>query len=120
MDFSERRASPRLDFTSGVRPVLALGERVAEVLDCSERGLRYRLDDEPAPAVGSEIIATIRFPSGALASVEGVVVRVQNQTVAVEFTGLWLSPELIEAEQRRLRGISREQRPETRRDREAR
>ncbi|MDQ6886431.1 MAG: PilZ domain-containing protein [Gemmatimonadota bacterium] len=119
MDFSERRAAPRLEFASGERPVLAMGERVVQVLDCSERGLRYLLDAEPVPAIGTEIAATIRFPGGALASIEGVVVRIQNRAVGVEFTGLWLAPELIEAEQRRLRGSARNPLRETTRDHEA-
>ncbi len=100
----ERRAVPRLEYPAGKRPVFVTGSGEYDVVDCAERGLRYVAPAEP-PALATELMGRVVFPSGAWGKVEGAVVRVAEGTVGFQFTGLWLSPELIEHERRWLRQL---------------
>jgi hypothetical protein len=102
----ERRGFERVEYASGERPVFLSGGGAFEVVDCAERGLRYVPSGAGAtlPAVGTDIRGTIRFPDGPEVPVEGVVVRVTGDGIAVNFTQLWIDKEVIEQERRRLRG----------------
>jgi hypothetical protein len=102
----ERRGFERVEYAPGERPVFLSGGGAFQVVDCAERGLRYVPSDasESLPAVGTDIRGTIRFPDGPEVPVEGVVVRVTGDGVAVNFTQLWIDKEVIERERRRLRG----------------
>lgn len=106
MSFFERRGFERVEYGSdtGERPVFLIGGGAFEVVDCAERGVRYVPVSERIPAVGSDVRGTIRFPDGPEVPVEGVVVRVGGDGVAVNFTRLWIDKEVIERERRRLRG----------------
>lgn len=57
------------------------------VIDCSEKGLRFRNARPPLPRVGTEVEGTIEFPDGEEQRVEGVVVRIFDKDVAVHLTG---------------------------------
>ena len=102
----ERRGFERIEYSPelGERPVFLSGGGTFEVVDCAERGLRYVPISERLPAVGSDVRGTIRFPDGPEVPIEGVVVRVADDGVAVNFTQLWIDKEVIERERRRLRG----------------
>lgn len=102
----ERRGFERIEYSPelGERPVFLSGGGAFEVVDCAERGLRYVPISERLPAVGSDVRGTIRFPDGPEVPIEGVVVRVADDGVAVNFTQLWIDKEVIERERRRLRG----------------
>lgn len=102
----ERRGFERIEYgpEPGERPVFLSGGGAFEVVDCAERGLRYVPISERLPAVGSDVRGTIRFPDGPEVPIEGVVVRVADDGVAVNFTQLWIDKEVIERERRRLRG----------------
>ena len=104
MNFIDRRAHERVQYATTERPTLALrGGGAYEVLDCSERGLLLvRTPDAPVET-GVDIQGRIRFPTGVEVLVEGVIVRAQEDAVAVHFTGLWIPRDVILAEQRRLR-----------------
>ena len=101
----ERRAVERLEYPSDLRPVLVAGGQAFKVVDCSERGLRYIAPDGPLPEIGTEISGRVHFASGAEGQVEGAIVRIDQGMVAVQFTGIWLSPELIDDERRLLRRL---------------
>lgn len=101
----ERRAVERLEYPSDLRPVLVAGGQVVKVVDCSERGLRYVAPEGQLPDIGTEISGRVHFASGAEGQIEGAVVRIDEGMVAVQFTGLWLSPELIDDERRLLRRL---------------
>lgn len=81
-DFADERAFPRVQYPSHRRPYLLLGEEVCELVDCSERGVRFACAVE-LPGVGSEVAAHIRFRGGAEVRVRGVVVRIREGEVAL-------------------------------------
>jgi len=103
MSFVDRRAYERIEYPTGVRPVLHWRDRTAEVLDCSERGVRLRLADGNWPTVSEELIGRVAFPTGVAVEVEGVVVRHREGELAVQFTMRWIPREVIQGEQRRRR-----------------
>lgn len=82
VEFTEERAFPRVQYPSHRRPYLLLDEEVCELVDCSERGVRFAGAVE-LPRVASEVAAHIRFRGGAEVRVRGVVVRVRDGEVAV-------------------------------------
>lgn len=109
--WSDRRAWERVEYTSGPRPRLRLRlggfpSSWYEVLDCSERGVRVVGQLPAGAAAGIDASGILRFPHGAEAVVEGVVVRVESGGFALHFTTRWLEREIIRHEQRRLRGAS--------------
>lgn len=105
MAHAERRGFERIEYAagSGDRPLFLSGGGTFEIVDCAERGIRYVPRDR-LPEVGSDVRGTIRFPDGPEVPVEGVVVRVGGDGVAVNFTQLWIDKEVIERERRRVRG----------------
>jgi hypothetical protein len=103
MSFIDRRAHERVQYSTSERPVLSVGKATYEVLDCSERGLLVARADDALAEAGLDIQGKIRFPTGVEVTVEGVVLRAQQDAIAIQFTGLWIPREVILAEQRRLR-----------------
>jgi hypothetical protein len=73
-----------------------------EVIDCSERGVRFRPQTAP-PAVGTEIRGQVRFRSGVEVAVEGMVIRIQAGDVAVHLNRRPIPLGVIYDEQRFLR-----------------
>ena len=53
------------------------------VLDCSEKGLRYRSSRPPTPSIGSEVEGTVEFPDGEEHRISGIVVRTHQGEVAL-------------------------------------
>jgi PilZ domain len=103
MSFVDRRAHERVQYPASERPILTVGAARFDVLDCSERGLLVARAGTTAVAAGTDLQGTVRFPTGREVPVEGVVVRAQEDAVAIQFTGLWIPRDVILAEQRRLR-----------------
>jgi hypothetical protein len=109
MSFIDRRAHERVQYAASERPILTVGGATYGVLDCSERGLLIVGAGHALAHAGTDFRGTIRFPTGTEVPVEGVVVRAQEDAVAIQFTGLWIPRDVILAEQRRLRqGLMRE------------
>ena len=103
MSFAERRGYERIEYPPGERPVLVMGNRTVEVLDCSERGLRYEHDATPQlPDIGTELRGRVRFPPGHEVEIEGAVLRVQSREVAVLFTTQWIPRDVIVSERWRV------------------
>jgi hypothetical protein len=111
MSFIDRRAHERVVYPPGQRPTLTVGAGTYEVLDCSERGLRVVRTDEAAPLESAvDLQGRVRFPPGREVMIEGVVLRVQEDAIAIQFTGLWIPRDVILAELRRMKqGLSRPQ-----------
>lgn len=83
------RAFYRLRYPVAARPEFRAERdaRTLPVIDCSEGGFRFRTPaDAPLPALGEPATGEIRFRSGRSARVAGVVVRVQDEEVAVQLT----------------------------------
>lgn len=84
-----QRAHYRIRYPTTARPLFVPGSAVeaVPVVDCSERGFRFRAVGSGAlPEIGEPASGEIRFHSGTTAQVSGVVVRVQDAEVAVHLT----------------------------------
>ena len=86
------------------RPRLLLDDAGHEVVDCSERGIRFRPADGPVPEHGATVQGTLVFRRSGTVDVEGAVVRVQDGEVAVHLAEPGVPFSVIWAEQRWLRG----------------
>lgn len=53
------------------------------VIDASERGLRYLSARTPLPRPGTRVVGTVEFPDGGEIRIEGVVVRVIQDEIAL-------------------------------------
>jgi hypothetical protein len=75
---SAPREHTRVHYHSIVRPTLILDSGAQDVLDLSERGLRYRQDAGPEPRVGTKLEGILRLSRGETLPVRGTVVRVSH------------------------------------------
>jgi PilZ domain-containing protein len=108
MGFIDRRAHERVVYPKGQRPTLAVGGGSYEVLDCSERGLRVARAGAALLETSVDVQGRVRFPPGNEVMVEGVVLRVQDDAIAIQFTGLWIPRDVILGELRRMKqGLSK-------------
>lgn len=88
MDVENRRGSYRIQFPADARPRLLLDSPgsvhpVCEVIECSERGLRFHVPTRWLLPVGTAVSGRVLFPRGAEARVAGTVVRMQQDEVAL-------------------------------------
>ncbi len=102
-NFIDRRAHERVQYAHTERPRLVVGAASYEVLDCSERGLLIARSSAAPAEKGVDIQGKVRFPTGVEVPVEGVVLRAQEDGIAIQFTGIWIPRDIILAELRRLR-----------------
>lgn len=72
------RRHTRIHYGAGARPTLILDTGSRDVLDLSERGLRYRQDAGPEPRVGTALEGILRLARGETLPVRGTVVRVTH------------------------------------------
>ena len=107
MSFVERRGYERIEYPPNDRPVFRLGDQDLVVLDCSERGLRYHASGV-LPEIGAEVRGKIRFAPGTEVEVEGAVLRVQPDSVAVLFTTKWIPRDVIVSERWRVQRFAKQ------------
>jgi hypothetical protein len=89
----------RIAYPAKARPRLHVSGFDFEVLDLSERGIRFRLGEAMAPEAGHQLRGTVRFIRGVTAEVGGTILRVRDgQVAAVLEEGVPAS--VIRAEQR--------------------
>jgi hypothetical protein len=102
MPSSSRRALYRIVYPLTERPALELGQSLHVVVDCSERGVRYELNHQRIPAIGTATEGLLHFRRGVSVRVRGTILRSMRGVVV-----LALDPPLgfgeIIAEQRYLR-----------------
>jgi hypothetical protein len=102
MAVPSRRNLYRIVYPLEERPALEMGQSLHDVVDCSERGIRYELNHQRIPALGSHLEGTLHFRRGESVPVEGVILRTERGIVV-----LALNPPLpfaqMMAEQRYLR-----------------
>jgi hypothetical protein len=99
---AERRESHRIRYPMTGCPSLFLeGKKAFLVLDVSARGLRYAASKTPPPNLYQLVKGALRFRRGAQVTIEGTVIRAQDDEVA-----LYLHQEvpfnILLAEQRQL------------------
>lgn len=103
MSYEFERSAYRIPYPPTARPRLKLGEREVPLVDCSERGLRYCVDDTLLPPIGSRVIGQVTLLSGGPAlAVEGTVIRCQSGEVAVQLNEPGIPFRAVFAEQRYL------------------
>lgn len=107
MSFVERRGYERIEYPPDDRPTFTVNDRNFVVLDCSERGLRYATDNA-APDIGTELKGLVRFTPGTEVEVEGAVLRVQANSVAVLFTTKWIPRDVIVSERWRVQRFAKQ------------
>ena len=101
------RAHPRLQYPPSTRPSLILESGSLNVVDLSERGLRYIHDGGPEPPVGTRLEGILQLSSGETLPIRGTVVRVVHPhgsggrgviEVAAHLTDLPIPRRVIQAE----------------------
>ena len=108
MDIQNRRGYYRIHFPKEVRPRLLLDapggvHTVCEVVEVSERGLRFEAPTQWLLPVGASVSGTLAFARGAEARVAGSVIRVQEHEVALLLNRQAIPLGVVLAEQRWLR-----------------
>lgn len=100
-DPSERKHF-RILYPPAARPGIVIGGRAYDVIDLSERGIRFRGDGDLAVAVGEALAGTVRFRETGAVEVGGTVIRIVGREIAVKLDAGVPLRVLIE-EQRHLR-----------------
>jgi hypothetical protein len=77
----------RIRYPSEARPRLVLGSHICEVLDCSEKGVRFRATELLRAVPGERLEGKLRFPRGEQLVVRGSVVRIEEDRIALELSG---------------------------------
>jgi hypothetical protein len=103
MPYTSRRELYRIVYPIHERPAFEIGRFVYEVIDCSERGIRYDVKDRRVPALGTPLGGTLQFRRGGGVEVTGEVIRTRAGTVALALDAPGISFSDILAEQRYLR-----------------
>ncbi len=83
MAWVHEREHYRVAYPTQLRPKFLVQGFTFDVVDISERGLRFRLGDAAMPDAGNEVQGTVRFRSGETITVRGTVLRVDGREVAV-------------------------------------
>ncbi len=97
------RAHYRIQYPVRDRPHFLVDGREYEVLNCSEMGVCYLAPGEAPVEPGDIVHGHLRFSSGDQVEIEGVVVRVQDDTIALHLSGMPIPFIVILNEQRYLR-----------------
>lgn len=82
----ERRRYYRVRYPMMRRPSVDVWGRRFDVIDVSEGGVRFQCSDPESAPAGQPVQAVITFDDTGQAEVEGTVVRVERQRVALELT----------------------------------
>lgn len=101
------RRSFRIRYPVESRPRLVLGSYICEVLDCSERGLRFRPSGPLCITPGDALRGRLRFPRGEEIAIAGAAVRSEEGTIAIELSGRGVPFGVILQEQLYLRRAAR-------------
>jgi len=103
-----RRAHYRVTYPIAERPSFEIGRNTYEVLQCSERGVRYEVPDRRFPALGGELGGIIQFRRGARVEVAGEVTRAHRGEVVLflRLQGIPFSEMLLEQQYLRSKGYT--------------
>ncbi len=84
MAWVHEREHYRVAYPTSLRPKLLVQGHTFDVVDISERGIRFRLGGMEEPAPGFEVQGAVRFRRGETITVRGVVLRVVQGEVAAK------------------------------------
>lgn len=102
MSHQFEREHYRIQYPTAARPTIVVGGRALDVIDLSERGVRFQAGDDIQVQVGDELSGRLRFRRGDPIDVKGTVLRIQGREIAAKLeTGVPLK--VIIEEQRYLR-----------------
>ena len=103
-----RRAHYRVTYPMAERPSFEMGRNRYEVVQCSERGLRYEVPDSRFPALGSEVGGVIQFRRGTRVEVVGEVTRAHSgeAVLFLRMRGIPFSEMLLEQQYLRSKGYT--------------
>lgn len=79
------RAHHRIQYPPAARPHLVIDADSREVIDLSEGGVRFRVEEAMSFSIGAVVAGTVRFRRTEPVVVKGTVVRVAGREVAVKF-----------------------------------
>ena len=99
-----RRDHYRVMYPFAERPALEIGRTSYEVVECSERGLRYDVGERRTPSTGSQVTGRLIFRNGESIDVAGEVARLQQGLVAIVLHRPGIPFAVVMREQRYLRG----------------
>ena len=102
MAWPHERAHFRIEYPIRERPTFTVGKVVYPVMDASERGIRFAMPGE-LPEIGTRFAGRLRFSRGEEMPLEGDVVRLHEQSVAIHLAGAGIPLKTIFDEQRFLR-----------------
>jgi len=99
----EKRQYYRLHFPRPERPLLVIGERHYEVVDCSVRGLRCLVNawQPPIPA-GEAVAGRLQFRDRHAAPICGLVIRIQHNEIALYLPESEIPFRILRSEERYL------------------
>ncbi len=83
MSWAHEREHYRVAYPTQLRPRFLVQGFTFDVVDISERGLRFRLGEADAPEPGNEVQGVVRFRRGETITVRGSVLRLDGKEVAV-------------------------------------
>ncbi len=82
MAWAHEREHYRVAYPATLRPRLLVQGHTFDVVDISERGIRFRLAKADEPAPGFEVQGAVRFRRGETITIRGIVLRVVQGEVA--------------------------------------
>ena len=98
-----RRSHFRVVYPIEERPTFNVGRFFHEVVDLSEKGLRYEVRDRRVPTVGTKVSGTLAFKRGHELTINGEVLRARGGLVVIILEPALDFGEVL-AEQQYLRG----------------
>ena len=84
MAWAHDREHYRVAYPTALRPKLLVHGVSFDVVDISERGIRFRLGSAQAPEPGFELQGVLRFRRGETITIRGAVLRVDQGEVAAQ------------------------------------
>jgi PilZ domain len=82
MAWAHEREHYRIAYPTALRPKLLVHGITFDVVDISERGIRFLLGQAQRPEPGFELQGVVRFKRGDTATIRGTVLRVIDGEVA--------------------------------------
>ena len=81
----ERRSCVRVEYPAGCGPRLVIGEHEYEVMDISEKGIKFITDHPERFCPGlKEVAADITFRDGKSCEIQGAILRIERTQLSPE------------------------------------